>query len=592
MTNLPSSSIFGEEITALLCALSDGSATIEEARAIERWALADRRALAAYVAYLGICVDLQWDLGAAAEEAKANRLIGKLVENDPSLRRERSETPPGEKKEQTHSAAAFRQSAWRRRGVVSLLFATAATVLILAVLAMIHTPQHARNKTIPTVESHAQETAPVGRLTALDGCRWDDDVALRPGAPLRAGQALTLQSGIAEITFRDGTVVLLEGPARFTPSASNSGRLNRGLLTAHVPRRAVGFTIDTPTASIVDLGTQFGVDVNDAGQTEVYVFAGQVELTEPHKDGEPAKHRKILAAGEAVRAIDARQPMIAIPHNTTRFDRALGILADKYPAASSIDNGQIVWLGNLFDDAKETPLDAAMQTDAFRAVATNERLGVERVLYGERGNGKILEIAPAIRFDLEALGWTGRSYGRVTNDAYIDFDTDGQPRGGISTRGRPIGENEPKIEDGIGAHADSIVTFDLAAIRLAGNLQDKRLRFIADRAGINDHLLKSLHSSIYLAAIVSNDQGIIAVTVNGKNVAVQSRRNVWFIASDVGPPLRADGRFAEFRVDLSPKAKYLTLVSAAAGDQMEEDNAVWSGARLEILDRETLLMPK
>ena len=43
-----------------------------------------------------------------------------------------------------------------------------------------------------------------------------------------------------------------------------------------MPRFARGYTILTPTAEVVDLGTEFGVDVDDSGASEVHVFDGDV----------------------------------------------------------------------------------------------------------------------------------------------------------------------------------------------------------------------------------------------------------------------------------------------------------------------------
>jgi hypothetical protein len=53
--------------------------------------------------------------------------------------------------------------------------------------------------------------------------------------------------------------------------------LHGGRLTAKVPSQAIGFVVDTPTAKLKDLGTEFGVNVRD-GQTDVQVFNGIVDV--------------------------------------------------------------------------------------------------------------------------------------------------------------------------------------------------------------------------------------------------------------------------------------------------------------------------
>jgi hypothetical protein len=60
-----------------------------------------------------------------------------------------------------------------------------------------------------------------------------------------------------------------------TASASEAKRTH-GKLAAAVPRAARGYTIITPTAEVVDLGTEFGVSVDRSGASEVHVFDGEV----------------------------------------------------------------------------------------------------------------------------------------------------------------------------------------------------------------------------------------------------------------------------------------------------------------------------
>jgi hypothetical protein len=57
-----------------------------------------------------------------------------------------------------------------------------------------------------------------------------------------------------------------------------------GHLSAQVPPAAIGFTVETPTAKIVDLGTEFGVSAN-ATASEVHVFKGEVLVTAAKADG-------------------------------------------------------------------------------------------------------------------------------------------------------------------------------------------------------------------------------------------------------------------------------------------------------------------
>ncbi|MEN1679714.1 MAG: FecR domain-containing protein [Planctomycetota bacterium] len=110
------------------------------------------------------------------------------------------------------------------------------------------------------------------------------------------GQRLQLEAGYAQVTFDDGAKVIVQGPADFRIDSSGQGTLNFGKLTALVPRRAVGFRIETPTTDVVDLGTEFAVGVERSGKTEVHVKSGEVVVWER----EPPAGRQSAAAKAGV----------------------------------------------------------------------------------------------------------------------------------------------------------------------------------------------------------------------------------------------------------------------------------------------------
>jgi hypothetical protein len=120
----------------------------------------------------------------------------------------------------------------------------------------------------------AGDEASVAWLVNAQNCRWADGVS--PAGDMRAGTALKLERGLAEVHFRCGARVVLEGPASLELLSDNSARLRSGRLAARVPEAAVGFEIVSPQGKVIDLGTEFGVAVGAGGATEVYVFEGQV----------------------------------------------------------------------------------------------------------------------------------------------------------------------------------------------------------------------------------------------------------------------------------------------------------------------------
>jgi hypothetical protein len=112
-------------------------------------------------------------------------------------------------------------------------------------------------------------------LVNAQDCLWDE-AGQRPGRDMRAGKELHILGGLAEIEFDCGARVILQGPAGLRLLSGKSAQLLRGTLTARVPPRAGGFFVLTPHNKVVDLGTEFGLSVDDGGSATVRVFTGEV----------------------------------------------------------------------------------------------------------------------------------------------------------------------------------------------------------------------------------------------------------------------------------------------------------------------------
>ncbi|MHA3774311.1 FecR domain-containing protein [Verrucomicrobiota bacterium sgz303538] len=134
---------------------------------------------------------------------------------------------------------------------------------------------------------------PVAMLRDIAAADWKTGDPGKVGAALRPGW-LELNDGLAEIEFRSGARVALQGPARFRLIDSNSMELSKGKLSADVPHQASGFTVQTNAGNVVDLGTKFGVNVHSEKLAEVHVLEGRVEVHHPKGTG------RALSKGEAV----------------------------------------------------------------------------------------------------------------------------------------------------------------------------------------------------------------------------------------------------------------------------------------------------
>ena len=98
-----------------------------------------------------------------------------------------------------------------------------------------------------------------------------------------AAESLRLDSGAAEIQFFSGAKMIVGGPAEIVFTSAWEAQCIRGSVRMQVPPAARGFKLHAPDTEIVDLGTEFGLVVQD-GTSEIAVFDGEVELR--HRDGE------------------------------------------------------------------------------------------------------------------------------------------------------------------------------------------------------------------------------------------------------------------------------------------------------------------
>lgn len=181
---------------------------------------------------------------------------------------------------------------WRR-------LATAASVLIVCLLIWTtirsRSDQVSRNQTIGLEEVTDDvalqapgvpwnKRAVVGTVVQSFGATLsvpDAHLTLSQGDEARTG-AYELKAGIVELGFITGVDVIIEAPCRFTIENAMRMVLNEGSLSAKVSAAGEGFIVDTPSASVVDFGTEFGVEVFADMSSEVHVFEGEVDVKPRH----------------------------------------------------------------------------------------------------------------------------------------------------------------------------------------------------------------------------------------------------------------------------------------------------------------------
>ncbi len=124
----------------------------------------------------------------------------------------------------------------------------------------------------------------VATLTSATHCKWaSSTLPTAQGSRMAAGK-LELVEGLATVVFDSGAEVSLEAPATLEILDEMNARLVSGTLVADVPETAIGFTIDTKSAKVVDLGTRFGLSTDENGQYLVQVLEGLVEVGHKGED--------------------------------------------------------------------------------------------------------------------------------------------------------------------------------------------------------------------------------------------------------------------------------------------------------------------
>lgn len=152
----------------------------------------------------------------------------------------------------------------------------------------------------------------VGSISKLAGTTS----GLSPGQTVAAGR-FYLDSGYAEITLTNGVILLLESPVKIDFDSADRLVLSEGTLVARVPPEATGFAVDTPSANIVDLGTEFGVSVDNAGVSQVHVLEGEVKVKSPG-----SREYENLYQNDA-RSFTLDQQVAVIQSQPNRFMRTL-----------------------------------------------------------------------------------------------------------------------------------------------------------------------------------------------------------------------------------------------------------------------------
>jgi hypothetical protein len=115
------------------------------------------------------------------------------------------------------------------------------------------------------------------------------------------GQEIALTSGLMKITYDTGAKVILQGPVTYVIESKNGGFMSIGKLVGSVTTAdAKGFAIRTPNAIVTDLGTEFGVEVDENRITQTHVFVGAVQVGPIGEQQGDVPSPQMVSAGQHV----------------------------------------------------------------------------------------------------------------------------------------------------------------------------------------------------------------------------------------------------------------------------------------------------
>ena len=417
----------------------------------------------------------------------------------------------------------------------------------------------------PIVDAPASQLV-VATLTAEQDAKWDR----RPGQDFYAGQRFTLNRGLAEITTGRGAVALIEAPCTIAfTSDHNTLQLDAGRLVGRcLTPSSRGFTVLTPDARVVDIGTEFGVVVDADRGTGVHVFEGEVRVASKQSIDQPAQ---AVVSQQAVFIPAENESLVRIDFDEGQFSRRV---------VGRLDLVDIVARGNGLGNRSGMAIDLATgQYLTSEQIASRER----RAWSHDSGmTFNPIEESAFIDgvFIIDRL--TGRAEISSEGSEFDGFPTmpetinSGDANGFVQATAANTVINPPSLPDfqrpfaAVGReeldghylviHGGAGITFDLKALR-SEHTGPGVARFSAFALNIEQQ-------SIALSPAPNPATADIWVIVDGKQRFLKRSAN-----TETG--------VVEINVDLNEEDRFLTLAVSHGGDGSFHDWVVFSRPEIE-----------
>ncbi len=269
------------EMFELLGALTNQVITHEQYRRLEHLLAESKQAREMYLDYL----DLDFELGEMHTDVdvpEALRMLEHLAgQNMPSA-----------------PTRAGSGGQWLRYAVVIAATLCASVSVQLWFLPQ-GDPHEPTAKNLDGSSIDTREIQYVATLARAADCVWEGEQAVLPEGWRLAPGRIQLKRGVAMLRFDGGIELIAEGPCVLDVESGRSATLVSGKVVLRGDDISERFVLSTAAATFLDLGTEYAVEVDATGTTEVHVFDGIV--VREAKDSEDASATEQLTAGRARR---------------------------------------------------------------------------------------------------------------------------------------------------------------------------------------------------------------------------------------------------------------------------------------------------
>ena len=257
------------ELRELVLRSLDDTITKDEVERLQAIIKRDSKARLYYRSFLAMYSDLTVLIGSKQDQKQSNDLYASLFElaEQESLAPELVIEKPRQN-DMTYDPASDVKAVKFSKfyNIYNVIVSTAAVLMVLFIA---YTNIFPAKPSVPTVT-----------VINLSNAQWAQGSAtFENGDRINTySETFSLEKGVVELLYDYGASVIIEAPASFQVDSDRILHLEKGRSYTCVNTNCTGFTIETPCSTFVDIGTEFGVDVNSIGDSQLHVFKGEVIL--------------------------------------------------------------------------------------------------------------------------------------------------------------------------------------------------------------------------------------------------------------------------------------------------------------------------